>query len=113
MEIKDKVAVVTGGASGLGLGTVKTLIERGAKVAIFDLNEEKGREVCDELGSNVSFALVDVTDEESVKAGIEKTVEQFGAVHICVNCAGVGTPQKTLGRSGPIPLENFKKVIDI
>lgn len=113
MEIKDKVAVVTGGASGLGLGTVKTLIERGAKVAIFDLNEEKGGEVCDELGSNVSFALVDVTDEESVKAGIEKTVEQFGAVHICVNCAGVGTPQKTLGRSGPIPLENFKKVIDI
>lgn len=113
MEIKDKVAIVTGGASGLGLGTVKSLIEQGGKVVIFDLNEEKGKEVCKELGENASFALVDVTDEASVTAGIEKAVEQFNEIHICVNCAGVGTPQKTLGRSGAIPLENFKKVIDI
>ncbi|AOV07151.1 3-hydroxyacyl-CoA dehydrogenase [Sporosarcina ureilytica] len=113
MEIKDKVAIVTGGASGLGLGTVKSLIQQGAKVAILDLNEEAGFQVCEELGENIAFFSVDVTDEESTKAGIESTVDQFGAVHICVNCAGVGTPQKTLGRSGPIPLENFKKVIDI
>lgn len=113
MEIKDKVAIVTGGASGLGLATAKNFVDQGAKVMIFDLNEEKAKEVCASLGENIAFVSVDVTSEVSVMAGVEKTVEQFGAVHICVNCAGVGTPQKTLGRNGPIPLENFKTVIDI
>lgn len=113
MEIRDKVAIITGGASGLGLATAKSLIAQGAKVMIFDLNEEKAKEVCEDLGENSAYIKVDVTKEESVMAGVEKTVDQFGAVHICVNCAGVGTPQKTLGRSGPIPLENFKTVIDI
>lgn len=113
MEIRDKVAIITGGASGLGLATAKSLIAQGAKVMIFDLNEEKAKEVCEDLGENSAYIKVDVTKEESVMAGVEKIVDQFGAVHICVNCAGVGTPQKTLGRSGPIPLENFKTVIDI
>jgi NAD(P)-dependent dehydrogenase (short-subunit alcohol dehydrogenase family) len=113
MELQDKVAIVTGGASGLGLATVTSLQEKGARVVIFDLNEEKAKQVCVELGENVSYALVNVTDEASVQAGIEQTMEQLGAIHICVNCAGVGTPEKTLGRSGVIPLENFKKVVDI
>ena len=113
MDVKEKVAVVTGGGSGLGLGTVRSLIEKGAKVVIFDLNEEKAKEICEELGESVAYAHVDVTSEDSVEAGIKKAVETYGAIHICINCAGVGTPQKTLGRSGVIPLENFKKVIDI
>lgn len=113
MNCKDKVAVVTGGASGLGCSTVKNLAERGAKVVIFDVNEEAAEKVCEELGENVSYAKVDVTSDESVQAGIQHALDTFGAVHICVNCAGVGTPQKTIGRSGVIPLENFKKVIDI
>lgn len=113
MDIKNKVAVVTGGASGLGLGTVRSLVEKGAKVVIFDLNEEVALQICDELGDNAAFALVDVTNEASVKAGIQKTIELFGAIHICVNCAGVGTPQKVMGRSGAMPLENFQKVLDI
>lgn len=113
MKVKGKVAIITGGASGLGLATAQSLVQQGAKVAIFDMNEDKAREVCDELGENAIYSVADVTDEESVKIGIDRTVEQFGAVHICVNCAGVGTPQKTLGRSGAMPLENFKKVIDI
>lgn len=113
MNIKDKVAIVTGGASGLGLGTVTSLVERGAKVVIFDLNEEKAQQACEQLGENVVYALVNVTDDASVQAGIVKVIETFGGVHICVNCAGVGTPQKTLGRSGAMPLENFKQVIDI
>lgn len=113
MEIKDKVAIVTGGASGLGFATAKSFVDQGAKVMIFDVNEEKAKEVRELLGENAAFKVVDVTREDSVIAGVEKTVEQFGAVHICVNCAGVGTPQKTLGRKGPIPLENFKAVIDI
>lgn len=113
MNIKNKVAIVTGGASGLGLGTVKALAEKGAAVVIFDLNEEKAQQACHELGENVTYAVVNVTDEASVQAGIQKTLEQHGALHICVNCAGVGTPQKILGRSGVIPFENFKKVVDI
>jgi NAD(P)-dependent dehydrogenase (short-subunit alcohol dehydrogenase family) len=71
MNIKGKVAIVTGGASGLGLGTVTSLVERGAKVIIFDLNEEKAQLACEQLGENVVYALVNVTDDASVKAGIE------------------------------------------
>lgn len=113
MEIKGKVAVVTGGASGLGKATAQRFIQQGAKVTIFDVNEEKAKQVCEELGENAGYALVDVIDEDSVKAGIEKVMTQFDTIHICVNCAGVGTPQKTLGRSGVIPLENFKTVVEI
>lgn len=113
MDIKDKVAVVTGGVSGLGLGTVRSLVNKGAKVVIFDLNEEAAKQVFEELGESVTFALVNVTSEESVEAGIQKAMATFGAIHICVNCAGVGTPQKVIGRTGAMPLENFKKVLDI
>jgi len=113
MDVKEKVAVITGGASGLGLGTARRLVDKGAKVVIFDLNEEKAKEVCKELGANVAYALVDVTSKESVEAGIKKTIETFGAIHICVNCAGIAPPQKVIGRSGAMPLENFASVIDI
>ncbi|PID13866.1 3-hydroxyacyl-CoA dehydrogenase [Sporosarcina sp. P34] len=113
MDINNKVAIITGGASGLGHSTARNLVARGAKVMIFDVNEENAQKVCDELGKNSFYATVDVTDESSVRAGIEKAMNHFGAIHICVNCAGVGTPQKTLGRSGPALLENFKKVVDI
>ncbi len=113
MDIKDKVAIVTGGASGLGLGTVRGLVNKGAKVVIFDVNEAVSREICVELGTNVDFAIVDVASEESVEAGIQKAIARFGAIHICVNCAGVAPPQKVIGRAGAMPLANFKKVLDI
>ena len=113
MNLQDKVAVVTGGASGLGLATVTRLVEKGAKVVIFDLNETKAKEAVEQLGENVQYALVNVADEESVQKGINQTIEAFGAIHICVNCAGVGTPGKTIGKKGVLPLEDFNKVIGI
>ena len=113
MDIKNKVAVVTGGASGLGLGTVTSLVAKGAKVVIFDLNEELAKKACEELGAEVTYSIVDVSDEASVQSAIENTLNQFGTINICINCAGVAPPQKTIGRSGAMPLENFKKVIDI
>ncbi|MEH7251833.1 3-hydroxyacyl-CoA dehydrogenase [Neobacillus niacini] len=113
MNLQDKVAVVTGGASGLGLATVTRLVEKGAKVVIFDLNETKAKEAVEQLGENVQYALVNVADEESVQKGISQTIEAFGAIHICVNCAGVGTPGKTIGKNGVLPLEDFNKVIGI
>jgi NAD(P)-dependent dehydrogenase (short-subunit alcohol dehydrogenase family) len=113
MNLQDKVAVVTGGASGLGLATVTRLVEKGAKVVIFDLNEAKAKEAVEQLGEKVQYALVNVADEESVQKGINQTIEAFGAIHICVNCAGVGTPGKTIGKKGVLPLEDFNKVIGI
>ncbi|MEI4769053.1 SDR family NAD(P)-dependent oxidoreductase [Psychrobacillus sp. FJAT-51614] len=113
MNIKGKVAVVTGGASGLGLATATSLVEQGAKVVLFDLNEINAKKACDELGQSVTYFIVNVSDSEFVQTAIQQTIERHGAIHICINCAGVGTPQKTIGRSGVMPLENFKQVIDI
>jgi 3-hydroxyacyl-CoA dehydrogenase/3-hydroxy-2-methylbutyryl-CoA dehydrogenase len=113
MDIQDKVAIVTGGASGLGLATVQGYLAKGAKVAIFDLNAEQGRKVADELGANVLFAQVNVSDEASVQAGIARTVEKFGAVHIAVNCAGIGSAMRTVGKNGPHSLDVFNKVITV
>ena len=101
MEIKGSVAVVTGGASGLGEATVRYLVENGASVSIFDLAEERGRNVAAELGASAVFCKMDVTDPGSVQAGIDKTMDAFGAIHIAVNCAGVATSGKVLGKEGP------------
>ncbi|WP_339184161.1 SDR family NAD(P)-dependent oxidoreductase [Oceanobacillus sp. FSL W7-1293] len=113
MKIKEKVAVVTGGASGLGLATVEMLVEKGAKVVIFDLDEEKAHEVVEKLGGNVRYQKVNVSDEESVQKGIDSALEAFSKIHICVNCAGVGTPGKTIGRKGVLPLEKYRQVVEI
>lgn len=113
MDVNGKVAIVTGGASGLGLATATKLVEKGAKVVIFDLNEEKAKEAVAQLGENAQYALVNVTDAESVEEGIKQTIAAFGAIHICVNCAGVATPGKTIGRKGVLSLESFSKVISI
>ncbi|MFF0826502.1 SDR family NAD(P)-dependent oxidoreductase [Brevibacillus sp. NPDC003359] len=113
MNLHDKVAIVTGGASGLGLATVTRLVLKGAKVVIFDVNEAKAKEAVDQLGENVRYALVNVADDESVQQGINQAIKAFGAIHICVNCAGVGTSGKTIGKKGVLPLEAFTKVVGI
>lgn len=113
METSGKAVIVTGGASGLGLATVENLVAKGAKVVIFDVNEEAAQAVCRDSGGNVSYAIVDVTNEASVAAGISKTMDSLGAIHVCVNCAGIAPSQKTVGKAGVMPIENFKKAIEI
>jgi NAD(P)-dependent dehydrogenase (short-subunit alcohol dehydrogenase family) len=113
MDMKDKVAVITGGASGLGRASVRRFVANGAKCAIFDMNEEKGNALVDELGENVIFQHVNVVDEDSVKAGIAATMEAFGAIHICCNFAGIGNAIRTMGKNGPFPLDAFQMVINI
>ena len=114
MDLLNKVAVVTGGASGLGKATAEKLIAGGAKVAIFDMNEAEGNVVAKQLGSNAIFCSVNVTEEASITSAIETVMTHFGALHICVNCAGRGGgATKTLGRAGRFPMELFKNVIDI
>jgi NAD(P)-dependent dehydrogenase (short-subunit alcohol dehydrogenase family) len=114
MELKHKVAVVTGGASGLGRATVETFVQKGCSVAIFDLNAEAGNALAGDLGGQVIFCEVDVSDDDSVTAGIAAAMETFGAIHVCVNCAGRGGgATKTMGRKGAFPMELFRDVINI
>lgn len=108
-----KVALVTGGASGLGLATVRLLAEKGARVAIFDLNREQADLIANELGTNVRAYTVNVSDEVSVKTAIDQVVQDFGGLHIAVNCAGVGSASRTVGKNGAHSLELFTKVVTI
>jgi NAD(P)-dependent dehydrogenase (short-subunit alcohol dehydrogenase family) len=113
MQIKDSVAIVTGGASGLGEATVQGLVARGGKVAIFDLNEQAGEALCSRLRDRVIFAKVDVVSETSAVEGVKKAIDAFGAIHICVNCAGIPAGVKTVSKEAPHPLEIFRRVVDI
>ena len=113
MELQDKVAVITGGASGLGRATVKRFVAGGAKCAIFDMNEEKGNSLAAEHAGSVIYCNVNVTDEDSVKAGIDATMEAFGAIHINCNYAGIGNAKRTMGKKGPFPLKDFNLIINV
>jgi NAD(P)-dependent dehydrogenase (short-subunit alcohol dehydrogenase family) len=113
VEIKDAVAVVTGGASGLGLATTKRLLDAGAQVVVLDI---RGKEAIDqlpaELGDRAVFAQTDVTDEAAVTAALD-AAEKLGPLRIVINCAGTGNAIKTLGKDGPFPLDAFRKVVEI
>jgi NAD(P)-dependent dehydrogenase (short-subunit alcohol dehydrogenase family) len=109
VQINDAVAVVTGGASGLGLATTKRLLDAGASVVVIDLRE--GEELS-QLGSRVTFAAADVTDPEAVGQALD-LAESLGPLRINVNCAGIGSAAKTLGKDGPFPLEWFTKTIQV
>lgn len=111
MKVSGTSAVITGGASGLGAGTARTLHEEGVKVALWDLNAEKGEALAKDLDG--IFCAVDVTDEDSVKAALEKTLTAHGAPRILVNCAGIAIGEKTVGKNGPHRLASFKKVIEV
>ena len=113
MELTNKVALITGGASGLGLATAETLIKSGAKVLLLDLNEDNAKAASDSFGDNASYAIATVTEEESVANAIQETVNKFGGLHIAVNCAGIESASKTVGKNGPHPLDYFKTVVDI
>jgi 3-hydroxyacyl-CoA dehydrogenase / 3-hydroxy-2-methylbutyryl-CoA dehydrogenase len=113
MEIKGLVALVSGGASGLGEATSRHLVGRGARVSICDVVEEKGRQLAGELGDSALFCRMDVTDETSVRAAVRSTVDRFGAVHAAISCAGVATPGKVLGREGPMDIQSFNRVVQI
>jgi NAD(P)-dependent dehydrogenase (short-subunit alcohol dehydrogenase family) len=114
MKIENCVAVVSGGASGLGAAVVKELTENGAKAAILDFDVENGEKLALELGDKVIFCKTDVTDAASVKSAIDRTMEAFGAIHFAVNCAGVASPKKVIDKKGnPMPADFFNRVIQI
>jgi NAD(P)-dependent dehydrogenase (short-subunit alcohol dehydrogenase family) len=109
VEIRDAVALVTGGASGLGLATTKRLLDAGAQVVVLDL---KGEDVVRELGERARFAPADVTDEKAVTSALD-IAESLGPLRIVVNCAGTGNAIRVLGKDGVFPLDLFRIVVEI
>jgi NAD(P)-dependent dehydrogenase (short-subunit alcohol dehydrogenase family) len=112
VDVKNLCAVVTGGASGLGTATAEMLASRGARVAIFDLNEEAGSAMAERLGG--SFHRVDVTSAESVDDGLAAAAERLGTPRILVNCAGIAPGARVIGKDGaPHSLDLFRKGVEI
>ncbi|WP_280346590.1 3-hydroxyacyl-CoA dehydrogenase [Nocardia neocaledoniensis] len=112
MDFVNSSAIVTGGASGLGLATVRELHAQGAKVVIVDLPSSDGATIAKELGEGAAFAAADVTDESAVSAALD-VAESLAPLRIAVNCAGIGNAIKTVGKKGAFPLADFTKVINV
>ena len=111
MELNGIGALVAGGASGLGEATARELSVRGARVAIVDLNEERGPSLADEIGG--LFTSADVTDGERVGAAVDEAVEAFGGLRLAVSCAGIGLAERIVGKEGPAPLAPFETVVRV
>ena len=113
MEVSTVKAIVTGGASGLGRATAARVIAGGGRVALLDLERSAGADVARELGDRAVFTPADVTSGEAVAEAVEQARIRLGGVNVLVNCAGIGTAMKTVGRSGPAKLEDFIRVIQV
>jgi NAD(P)-dependent dehydrogenase (short-subunit alcohol dehydrogenase family) len=111
MDVKGCVAIVTGGGSGMGAETGRFLAAAGAKVALLDINLDGAKQVAGEIGG---LALeCNVADAASAQAAIAKARETHGLARICINCAGIAPAKRIVGRDGPMPLEDFTRVIDV
>ena len=113
MEIRNKTAFITGGASGLGLATAQNFVAAGAKVMLYDLNVEALEAAAASLGEQAAWHAGDVADEVAVAAAIAATKTKFGSIHINVNSASIGGAARTVGRNGPMPLEKFEHIIRV
>lgn len=111
MKLNGAAVVVTGGASGLGGATARELASAGAKVAVFDLNEELGNKMAEEIGG--VFAKCNVADEASTVAAFETAKAAHGPCRVLINCAGIGTAIKATSKGEPHPLDAFKRIIDV
>ena len=114
MNISGRAAVVTGGASGIGQAVARRIYADGGNIIIFDLNAEAGAAMVEEMGADrCHFAQVNVADEASVQAGVDSGIDKFGAIYAVVNCAGIASAAKTVGRDGAFLLDLWDKVIAV
>jgi NAD(P)-dependent dehydrogenase (short-subunit alcohol dehydrogenase family) len=112
MQLDGRTFLVSGGSSGLGAACVTEFARNGANIVICDVSE-RGSELASELGKAVIFARTDVTDGAQVQRAIDTAAEHFGALHGAINCAGIATAERVIGREGPQSLEHFSKVIGV
>lgn len=113
MELATAKAVISGGASGLGFATAQRVIDAGGQVVLFDINDEQGASSAASLGDRATYIKADVSNEDSVKAAVKQAAEAMNGITLAVNCAGIATAGRTLGREGPWPSELFNKVIQV
>jgi|SRR5690625_63459 len=113
MNIKQTVAIVSGGASGLGEATVRNIVRKGGKAIIFDLQEEKGMNLAEQLGDHAHFIQTDITSETDVQKALSEVIDTHGYVNTLVNCAGIAVAKRTLGKKGAHDLKSFKNVLHV
>jgi NAD(P)-dependent dehydrogenase (short-subunit alcohol dehydrogenase family) len=113
MQIAGASALITGGASGLGAATVRRLAAAGARVVIADLNREAGEALAGEVGPGAHFVATDVTSDAAVRAAVTAVTALAGELRLLVCCAGIATAERTLGKDGPLALEQFSRVVQI
>jgi NAD(P)-dependent dehydrogenase (short-subunit alcohol dehydrogenase family) len=113
VEIKGSTFLITGGGSGLGLATAQILAESGGNVALLDVNEASGKKSAEGIGKQAIFVKADVTDADSVEKAIAATKQAFGGIHGAINCAGIGSAKKTIGKDGPHDLASFQRVLNV
>lgn len=113
MKPEQKGILITGGASGLGAACAQTLSQAGAKVVIADLNSDAGEALAKQIGPSAAFVKTNVTEEDSMRAAVQAAAAHAGSIHILINCAGIGTAEKVLGKTGPSSLASFSKVIAV
>src|SRR5580698_3644911 len=112
MQLKDVNAIVTGGASGLGLSVATRIVHAGGKAAIFDLSPQ-GSAAAAALGDRAVFLNVDVSDEAAVDNAVKQAAAKMGSVNAAINCAGIATPGRLVGRHGPMAGSSFRRMIEI
>lgn len=113
MDLASAKAIISGGASGLGLATAQRVIDAGGHAALLDVNAEQGNASAEQLGERATFIQTDVTNETAVKSAVQQANEFMHGITLTVNCAGIATAGRTLGRDGPWPAENFNRVIQV
>jgi NAD(P)-dependent dehydrogenase (short-subunit alcohol dehydrogenase family) len=113
VQLSESHAVVTGGASGLGLAVAGLIVKSGGHVALLDVNAAQGAAAAAALGERASFIATDVTDEAAVDAAIAEARGRMGKIDVAVNCAGIGAPARLVGRQGAMPAAFFRKMIEI
>ena len=112
MQLQDTRAIITGGVSGLGLAVAQHLVKHGGKVALFDVNDEKGAAAVAELGTDKAiFIKTDVTDEAGVSANVAAAADFLGGLNACINCAGILGAGRVLGKNGPMALSQFQTTV--
>ncbi len=113
MELHTTKAVITGGASGLGLAVARHLVAQGARVTLLDVNEDKGQAAAAELGGNAGFMRTDVTSEDGVRATLDAARAKMDGLNVAVSCAGILGAGRVLGKEGPMPLSQFETTVRV